>query len=402
MKQLFGATLLARLPIGINGLAIVLFVRDRTGSFAVAGAAAGALALGAGLGAPVGARIVDRLGVRMLFVLACLHAGGLLAVVALGYADAPAGAVVPAAFLAGVAFPPTSSVMRALYPRLLRGRPALIQGAFALDSVVTEILFILGPLLTALLVAFVDPAGGLVASAAGVAAGVAWFLVVLPRVEPERPRTADRAPDRLGALRSPGVRTLVMTMVPVGFAVGALEIALPAFADERGRPELAGALLAVWSLGSAVGGLVYGARERRRTLAGVHVRLAALLPLGFVPLLLGGSTLAMALLVIPAGVVIAPLIATRNELAGVVAPSGTETEAFTWPLTALVGGLAGGAAVAGVIVESSGWRGAVVAAVAAAAVGALLALTRRETLSPAEAAADPSRGVREGLGQVPT
>ena len=387
MAPLFGSALLARLPIGINGLAIVLFMRERSGSFAVAGAAAGALALGAGLGAPVGARIVDRFGVRLLFVLACVHAGGLMGLVALGYADAPAGAVVPAALLAGVAFPPTSSVMRALYPRVLGGEPALVQGAFALDSVLTELLFILGPLLTALLVAFVDPAGGLVASAAGVMVGVAWFLVVLPRVDPDRARTVARKPDRLGALRSPGVRTLVMTMVPVGFAVGALEIALPAFAEERGRPELAGVLLAVWSLGSAAGGLVYGARERRRTLAGVHVRLALVLPLGFVPLLLGGSTLWMALLVIPAGLVIAPLIATRNELAGVVAPSGTETEAFTWPLTALVGGLSAGAAVAGAIVEATGWRGAVVTAVLGAAVGAMLALTRRETLRAAEAMA---------------
>ena len=387
MKLLFGATLLARLPIGINGLAIVLFMRDRTGSFAVAGAAAGALALGAGLGAPIGARLVDRLGVRMLLVLACVHAGGLLGLVALGYADAPAGAVVPAALLTGMALPPTSSVMRALYPRLLRGQPALIQGAFALDSVLTETLFVVGPLLTAVLVGLVDPAAPLVASGAAVMAGVAAFLVTLPRVDTERPRCAERQPDRLGALRSAGVRTLVLTMLPVGFALGALEIALPAFADEHGRPELAGALLAIWSIASAAGGLVYGARERRRTLAGVHVRLALVLPFGFVPLLLGGSELAMALLVIPAGVVIAPLIATRNELAGVVAPAGTETEAFTWPLTALVAGVSGGAAIAGFLVESAGWRGAVVAAVIASTVGALLALTRRRTLRPMEAAA---------------
>src|SRR5688572_8537846 len=110
MKLLFGATLLARMPIGINGLAIVLFLRDRSGSFAVAGAAAGAIALGAGLGAPFGARLVDRLGTRMLLVLASVHAGGLLAVIALGYADAPPGALVPAALLTGAAMPPASSV----------------------------------------------------------------------------------------------------------------------------------------------------------------------------------------------------------------------------------------------------------------------------------------------------
>jgi predicted MFS family arabinose efflux permease len=90
----------------------------------------------------------------------------------------------------------------------------------------------------------------------------------------------------------------------------------------------------------------------------------------------------MALLVVPAGLLIAPLIASRNELAGIVAPPGSETEAFTWPLTALVGGIALGAAAAGVIVEASGWRAAVLCGAAAAAVGGAVALARRGTLEP--------------------
>ena len=54
----------------------------------------------------------------------------------------------------------------------------------------------------------------------------------------------------------------------------------------------------------------------------------------------------MALLVIPAGCCIAPLLATRNELVGGVAPPGMRTEAYTWPITAFVGGIAIGAALA--------------------------------------------------------
>ncbi len=44
------ATLVGRLPIGINGLAVVLFLRAETGSFAIPGAVAGGLALGTGAG----------------------------------------------------------------------------------------------------------------------------------------------------------------------------------------------------------------------------------------------------------------------------------------------------------------------------------------------------------------
>jgi MFS family permease len=90
----------------------------------------------------------------------------------------------------------------------------------------------------------------------------------------------------------------------------------------------------------------------------------------------------MALLVIPAGVFIAPLLATRNELIGWVAPPGSRTEAYTWPVTAFVGGIAIGSAMAGGIVEASGWRPAFLVAAGAAAVGTAVAFVRRGTLIP--------------------
>ena len=177
-------------------------------------------------------------------------------------------------------------------------------------------------------------------------------------------------------------------MVPVGFAIGSLQVAIPAFADGEGAPELAGVYRAIWSLASGVGGLVYGARERRAPLARTHLRVAVILPLALIPLTLAESTLAMALLVAPAGLLIAPLLATRNELVGVVAPPDSETEAFTWPLTALIVGLSLGAAVAGVLVDELGWHAPTLVAVGAAAVGAAVAVGRRRTLvAPAAAVA---------------
>src|SRR3954452_9787099 len=169
-------------------------------------------------------------------------------------------------------------------------------------------------------------------------------------------------------------------MLPLGFAFGALEVGLPAFATNHGRPELAGVLVAIWSVGSATGGLVYGARTRRTSLAQLHLRVALMLPFSFVPLVLAGTPLTMALLVIPAGLFIAPLIATRNELAGRVAPAGAATEAYSWPLTALVAGGAPSAGLAGLLVDQAGWRAPVLFAPVAAALGATLSLARRRTL----------------------
>jgi MFS family permease len=111
VARLFAASLLARLPMGINGLAIVLLLRAETGAFGTAGATAGALALASGLGAPLTARAVDAHGSRVLLLLAFVSATGLVALVVLAPAGAPAVALVAAAVVAGGAFPPTSSVL---------------------------------------------------------------------------------------------------------------------------------------------------------------------------------------------------------------------------------------------------------------------------------------------------
>jgi MFS family permease len=286
-------------------------------------------------------------------------------------------------FLAGFAIPPTSSVLRSMWPSLLRERPELLQAAYALDSVLIELIFILGPLVTALIATALAPQAALAVSAVSVIAGTVAFTALPPSraFQPERERRPGGA---LGALASPGVRTLVLTSVPAGIGVGICEVALPAFSDASGAAATAGILLAIWSVGSAAGGLVYGALPNRPPLGRVHLAVAALLPLGLLPLALAPSVAVMALLVIPAGMFIAPLLATRNELVGWVAPEGARTEAYTWPVTAFVGGIAIGSALAGAIVESASWRTAFVAAAAIAAVGTLIAVARRNTvLAPA-------------------
>ena len=380
MARLFGASLLARLPMGINGLAIVLLVQAETGSFGAAGAASGALALGTGLGAPLTARLIDTRGPRALLSLAAGCSAGLIAVIVLARTHAPTPALVAAAFAGGAAFPPTQSVLRVQYPRLFGHKAGLMQGAFALDSVLTEAIFTAGPLLTALVVVALEPAAALAVSVAALMLGTTALVFALPQWEMP---VEDAARTRFGALAVPGIRTLVASMFPVGFAFGALEVALPAFAHDEGRPELAGVLVALWAFGSVTGGLIYGARPRRGTLASVHLRVAVLLPFSFLPLALADSPAVMAVLVLPAGMLIAPLIASRNEIAGLVAPAGARTEAYTWPLTALVAGIALGAAASGAISDAASWQTAVVVAALAAGAGAAVSAGRRATLAAA-------------------
>lgn len=376
------ATLLGRLPIGISSLAILLYVREVTGSFAAAGVATGALALGSAAGAPFQGRLVDRRGVEMLVSLAFVHGAGLVLVWALGAADAPSGALVPAAFLTGASLPPLSSVLRGRWPSLLADEPELVKSAYALDSVLIQVVFVVGPLLTTAVVALSGPEYALAVSAAAVLSGTTLLVGGLrDKPEPERPDAGTAL--GLGALAAPGLRTLVMASLPLGFCFGTIQVVLPAFSDSHGARELSGVLIAVWAGSSGVAGLLYGARPPRgRSLETVHVSFALLLPLGCAALLAAGSPLTMALLVPLAGAPIAPLVASRNELVERVAPRGTATEAFTWPLTSLVAGVSIGAAVAGSLTEAHSWSAAVLVAVAVATAGGLIVLARRDTLAP--------------------
>jgi MFS family permease len=383
VAMLVASTWVARFPIGINALALILYLREQTGSYAVAGIVAGGLAAGSGVGAPVQGRLVDRFGQRRVLVpLAFVHALALGSIVAFTELGAPTAVLLAGSFAAGFAIPPTSAVLRSMWPDLLRERPDLMAAAYALDSVTTELIFIAGPLLTALIAAAMSPAAALIISAVSVMLGTIAFTAQAPsraiRPDPE----AHAAAGRLGALASPGVRSLVLTSLPAGIGIGICEVTLPAFSDAEGSRELAGVLLAMWSIGSAAGGLAFGAWHRRPALQRVHLAVTALLPLALLPLAAATSVPMMALLVLPAGMFIAPLLATRNELIGWVAPPGAKTEAYTWPVTAFVGGISIGSAMAGGIVEASSWRLAFLVAAGAAAVGAVVAFSRRATLAP--------------------
>jgi MFS family permease len=388
VTALMVAALVARLPIGIYSLAIVLFLRERTGSYAVAGLVAAVFALGAGAGAPLSGRPIDRFGQsRVLTPMALLHAGVLAGLVGLALIESPLGLLLPVALLAGVAIPPISATLRPLWPPMLRDDPDLLPTAYALDSVLLELVFVLGPLLTAAAIALLSPVAALALAVVLLVAGTLAFAASPPsRAWAPEPRPDDHG--WLGALRSPGIQTLMASMMPLGFCFGAMEVTLPAFSEDMASRTWAGVLLAVWSLGSLTGGLVYGARAGTMPLASTYVRLSMILPVTFLPLAAAPSVIVMPVLCLLAGLSIAPLLASGNQLVGEVAPPGALTEAYTWPITSLVIGLAAGNAIAGVLVEAADWRVSFLVATLGAAAGGLLAFMRRGTLGvPAPAAA---------------
>ena len=380
LRPLIAASFIARLPIGIQSLALVLFLRDETGSFAKAGAVAGVFALCAGLFAPLQGRWVDRLGqTRLLVPLSILHAGAFAVLIALGLAHAPVVATAALAAFAGAVVPPVSACFRPLLIEMLESDQQLLVAGYALDAIMLEGVFLIGPLLTGVLV-------GAFSSALAVAAGAVIALVgglgfaALPASRAWRGEATTRG--IAGALASPGMRTVAFTALPVGICFGTLEVVLPAFGAEHGASSIGGYLFAAMSVGSAVGGVAYGvAAGRLGSVERGYLLLVAALPFGLALCALPNSVALMVLVVPVAGCVIAPLTAAENQIVSAVAPPGAATEAFTWVIMSTVVGVAAGNTLAGGLAEEVGWQAALLAGCGTAGLGAVLAFARRRTLS---------------------
>jgi len=165
--------------------------------------------------------------------------------------------------------------MRAYWASLTHGTALLVK-AYSLDAVAEELLFVTGPPLVGLVVAVAPAAiaslGAAVVSLVGTLLMVRWTTSAAP---PARAQTAVVRPDQ--PLRQPGFPTLFVALIGVGVVLGTVEVAAPAFADHHGSRAATGPLLAALSIGSAVGGLLYGARTWRLTLtARLFILLAAL------------------------------------------------------------------------------------------------------------------------------
>jgi predicted MFS family arabinose efflux permease len=246
-----------------------------------------------------------------------------------------------------------------------------------MEAALQEVFFLGGPLLAAGL-AVLDPLAGVAGS--GLACLVGTLATArLPPVR-ETPASRSGSAGLLGALGSAGVRTIVVYAAAIGAGFGAVELAMPAFAEAHGSRELGGVALACFSGGSLAGGLVAGTRaagrDRRRFFLG-----SAAIVLGLLGFQLAFSIPSLCVLAFLAGLPIAPTIAVVYTLIDRDARPGTAAEAFAWFGTAISVGIATGIAVAGVLVDERGVRWAFGLGAAVAAVGVVASLARRGTLS---------------------
>ena len=352
VKGLIIASSIARLPQAMIGIGIITMLVQQTGLYWLAGTVAGTFTLANALIGPQVSKFVDRLGQRRVLPwVTAFSTGMLLALIAAAYLKAPTFLLFALAASAGL-MPSMPAMTRARWTQLFRGKQKL-HTAFSLDTVLTELAFIIGPPLAIVLsTRFFAEAGPLVVVLLLVI-GVTAFLSQR-QTEPKVVLAIAR--DARSVLLIPGVRTIVLALMAMGMIGGSIDVAVVAFANAQGWPASASFILAAYALGSMIAGLTFGAFKvslpiEKQFFIGVLVTAAtAVLPI-FSP---GVYVLSGMLFV--AGVSFAPTMVVVMNLGTIIVPAARITEGFTWMTTGISIGVALGSVLAGLVIDAYGAR----------------------------------------------
>lgn len=380
------AGLLARLPIAMVSLGLLLLVEETTGSYGVAGTVSATFVVSQALFAVLQGRLVDRLGQgRVLRVTGLGFGVALLLVTAAAALEWPRATVYAAAALAGALLPAVGASVRARWAGLLAGRPADVSTAYAFESVADEAVFILGPIAVTTLATAWHPVAGMVVAITAGLVGTLWFASQRATEPPVHAR------HHATGAKVPMPWLLVIPMAVGGLALGAVfgsaEVTTVAFSEELGIKQYSGVLLAIWAFGSLLAGVLTGAMTwqgspARRVRIGAIGMAAAMAPLPFIT-----NAWVMGAWLFVAGFAVSPTLIATMALLEQSVPAARLTESMTVVHTGLLAGVAPGAAFSGMLVDSHGASAAfwvpvgagLLAAVAAQTLrGRILAAGRRE------------------------
>lgn len=382
VKGLVIASSVARLPQAMFGIGIITMLVQHTGLYWLAGSIAGTFTLANAIVGPQISKLVDQRGQsRVLPFVTAFSIGMLLALIFAIYMCASTLLLFILAALAGT-MPSMPAMIRARWTQLFRGKPQL-HTAFSLDTVLTELAFIIGPpLAIGLSTRFFAEAGPLVAVLLLVI-GVTAFLIQR-ETEPKVVVAGRRYTS--SALLIPGVRTIVLALLAMGVIGGSIDVAVVAFSNAQGWPTSASFILAAYALGSMISGLTFGAIrvslpiEKQFFIGVLLTSVTAVLPI-FSP---GVYMLSVMLFV--AGMSFAPTMVIVMNIGTIIIPPPRLTEGLTWMTTGISIGVALGSVLAGMIIDAYGARAGFGVAIVSGLVMVVIVLLGLRTLSATSAA----------------
>lgn len=392
------AGFVARLPLSMTGIGIVLLVSLTTGSFGQAGLLIAVVTLTAAVVAPLWGRAIDRVGQARVLLLAALINNVSLAVLIVAVELAwPLAVSVVAAAGVGAGFTLAGSAVRARWTLRLNGTP-LLNTAFALEAMLDEVVFIVGPILATFLATALHPALGITTSAV---IGLIGAVALAAQRSSQPPvRAASRGHVALKRLPWLILLPVAIASAAMGMVFGSMEVVVVAFAKEAGVLPFAGVILMAWAFGSLVAGAVTGAiawraSPARRFRVGAILLAVSLLPMPFV-----SQPLVLSLLLILSGMAIAPTLIASVAVTQASVDQTRLTEALAWISTGMAAGVAAGAAAAGQLIDQAGAQAGFVGVAVAGLLLTLSALFVRARPTSAGPDGTPSAPIE--LSSAPT
>ncbi|WP_047249318.1 MFS transporter [Chromobacterium subtsugae] len=376
----------ARLPGTMVAVGVITMLAQTRNSYSLAGSVAATLTLASALLSPQVSRLADRYGQsRVLPPSTGIGACALLALVLCNHLEAPSWTLFLCAAPAGC-LPSIPAMTRARWARLLEGQ-ALLPTAFALDSVLSEISFVIGPPLSiGLCMAWFPEAGPLLAALL-----ILFSVSALLRQKATEPPPHPVTPDsRRPALFLRPVPALALLMAALGAIAGIIDVAAVAFAKAQGEPSSAGWVLALYALGSGIGGLTFGAFKPGLPLGRLLVCCCAATAGSSALIALAPSVGWLAAVMLLSGLSFAPTLIVAMEMVEKAVPRARLTESLTWLVTGIQLGMAGGASLCGLATDAYGARAGLGLALAAG-VGSLLISTALPRAPLRKAAIDDAR-----------
>ncbi|MFM8515112.1 MAG: MFS transporter [Actinomycetota bacterium] len=364
-----GAAFIARLPLALNGLGIVLLVSITTGSYALAGALSAVYAVCSAGGGILSSRWADVHGQRgVLLALPVVSGVAMIGFVLSIMGPLPRWSAWIFVTLTALCQPTVGSFVRARWASV-SPTPDIRRAGFAWESIVDELIFSIGPLVGAMTAVSLWTPTPLLLSAALLLIG-SWWLGGQRATQPPLHRSSGHTSGR-SALVTPGIPIAILVALGLGVLFGAFDVSTVAFTEQAGSAGAAGVVLALWAGGSLVGGLYFGSRRWKSSL-GVQLRnTAALLSVVMIPALAVSSVPWLMVVAFLAGMSIAPTLISLFSVTERLVPPRLLTEGLTWVTAGLSVGFAVGSASAGAIVDAQGtrmafgfaWAGAVFCAI---------------------------------------
>ena len=409
----FFAALVARLPMSMAPLGILLLVQTERGAYSIAGFVTGAFAVGSAAGTPLWGRLMDRYGQIRVLLPTSLSSAALLVALALTTVwGGHTALLVALSALAGVSYPPMSPALRAAW-RVIFADPESRRVAFALDATSVELVFVGGPLLLSVLLAVSVPIVPLLVTAGLMAGGgVAYCRTDAarrsrslrgPRDRRDQSSATTVAGGRRTAITASGVAALLLVMLALSVGFGQLDTSMAATAGVLlGGTDHVGLLFAAIAGGSTVGGLVFGARswpfDERQAVPALLSVFAVLLALMAVLMTVPHASLWLVFpLLFVTGCTIAPTLIMQQSLLDHLAPSSRLNEAQAFLSASNTTGAAAGTALAGLMIDFHGLDWSFGGAALAAALAAVVATASQSHWRAAAEAVDrvsehPARG----------